>query len=187
MQFRNVIEKSLEVMSGGGVILYPTDTIWGIGGDASNESTVQKVYTIKNRAESKSLVSLVSDIEMLQSLTFVSASVIELLKNSERPTTIIYSAISGIHPSARSENGSAAVRVVKNEFCKALISALKRPLLSTSANLSGQPSPTDFQSVSLNIKESVDYIVPLYQNERIDSRPSRILKVNGDEVIVIRE
>lgn len=187
MDLSKIIDQTLEVISNGGVILYPTDTIWGIGGDATNPEVIQKIYNIKKRPDSKSLVSLVSNFKMLKSLTPVSETVQNILNNSLKPTTVIYDNVVGIHSDALAEDGSAAIRISKDEYCETLIAKFGKPIISTSANISGNPSPSGFHSVSDEIKNLVDFIVPFRQEEVSENSASTILKVVGHEVIVIRE
>jgi len=187
MEFSEIIEKSVKVISQGGIILYPTDTIWGIGGDATNPAVIERIYEIKKRSDSKSLVSLVADMTMLESISNVSPWAKFILTQSTKPTTVIYNSVRVIHHKARAEDGSAAIRIPENEFCKRLIAKLKKPLLSTSANISGEPSPNGFSSVSKEIKDMVDYIVPHEIEVNSEQTASRILKIDGKDVIVIRE
>jgi L-threonylcarbamoyladenylate synthase len=169
------IKKAVEVVQSGGVILYPTDTIWGIGCDATDEQAVEKVYEIKKRNECKALISLVSTKEDLTKIT----QNIPVEAENKNPTTIIYSEINGLAKNLLAENGSAAIRIVQDEFCKRLIAKLNKPIVSTSANLSGAPSPTQFTEIADEIKNTVDYIVNLRQNE-IMTTPSEILLINTD-------
>ena len=169
------INKAVEVLQCGGVILYPTDTIWGIGCDATDEQAVEKVYKIKKRNESKALISLVSTKEDLTKLT----QNIPIEAENKNPTTIIYNEVNGLAKNLLAENGSAAIRIVQDEFCKRLITKLNKPIVSTSANLSGTPSPTQYSEIADEIKNNVDYIVNLRQNE-IMTTPSEILLINTD-------
>ncbi|MCI1778730.1 MAG: threonylcarbamoyl-AMP synthase [Bacteroidales bacterium] len=182
------IEKATEVLRKGGIILYPTDTIWGIGCDATNADAVAKVFEIKNRAESKSLITLVSDADMIGKYVRVFPQVANmLLEVNDKPMTIIYPGATGLASNVIAEDGSVGIRVPQHEFCQRLIKKFGRPIVSTSANMSGDPSPAKFEDVSEKIKESVDYIV----NKRYDTdpthSPSQIIKVglNG-EVKIIR-
>lgn len=187
MNLNEVIEKAAKLIADGAVILYPTDTIWGIGGDATNPDVIQKIYKIKKRSDSKSLVSLVSDLKMLESMTEVTDKVKNLLTETKKPTTVIYNSVLGIHQKALADDGSAAIRIPNNAFCQQLIQLINKPLISTSANLSGAPSPTGFESISEEIKEAVDFIVPSSFDMNSNETASRILKLEGDHIIVIRE
>ena len=169
------INKAVEVLQSGGVILYPSDTIWGIGCDATNEQAVEKIYKIKKRNESKALICLVSTKEELTKITQNIPSQAE----GKKPTTIIYNQINGLANNLLAENRSAGIRIVQDVFCKKLITKLNKPIVSTSANLSGKLSPTQFLEIADEIKNNVDYIVNLRQNE-IMTTPSEILLINTD-------
>ncbi|WP_196891552.1 L-threonylcarbamoyladenylate synthase [Aureivirga marina] len=181
------IQNTIEALKKEEVILYPTDTIWGIGCDATCEKAVQRIYEIKNRVATKSMIILVSDIEMLQDyVEKVPEKAIEIIKNQTRPTTIIYEGAKNLAKNVISSDGTIAIRVVDNEFCKELIKNYKKPIVSTSANLSGEPSPSSFKEISKPILDNVDYIVNL-QREKISSIASRIIMISGEEIKVIRE
>jgi len=169
------ILESLKVLKSGGVILYPTDTIWGIGCDATNSEAINKVYQIKKRTESKALISLVEDKNHLLKITNKAPEEAE----RKKPTTIIYNNISGLASNLKAQNGSAAVRIVQDNFCQKLIKKFKKPIISTSANISGKNSPTQFSEISEEIKNNVDYIVNLRKNE-IMNISSSIIKINKD-------
>jgi L-threonylcarbamoyladenylate synthase len=163
----------------GNVILYPTDTVWGIGCDAENAAAVQKIYKIKEREESKSMILLVADQQML--LHYVQSLPVDfeqLAARQERPTTYVFSEPKNLPEEVLSEDGTVAIRVTKDEFCHRLIRQIGRPLVSTSANISGEPTPRTFAEVSEIIKQRVDYIVPWRQEDVMESRPSRIVKMN---------
>lgn len=169
------INKAVEVLQSGGVILYPSDTIWGIGCDATNEQAVEKIYKIKKRNESKALICLVSTKEELTKITQNIPSQAE----GKKPTTIIYNQVNGLANNLLAKNRSAGIRIVQDVFCKKLITKLNKPIVSTSANLSGKLSPTQFLEIADEIKNNVDYIVNLRQNE-IMTTPSEILLINTD-------
>ena len=169
------INKALTILKSGGIILYPTDTIWGIGCDATNEKAVAKVIELKQRNESKALISLVGDKKQLTTLT----KQIPKEAESDKPTTIIYANISGIANNLIANDGTAAIRIVQDHFCKQLIQKFGKPIVSTSANISGENTPEQFAGISEEIKNNVDYIVNLRQNE-IMSNPSHILLINKD-------
>ena len=174
-------QKLIEVKT----ILYPTDTVWGIGCDPFSFEAVSKVYELKKRSESKSLIVLVSSISMLKKHVTVPQSVIELLKKAKKPTTIIYENPKGFAKNAIASDGTIAIRVVQDAFCRKLIKRFQKPIISTSANVSGAATPKSFQEISQPILEGVDYIVNLHQN-RTDAKPSTILKVVGREVQILR-
>ena len=169
------ISQALQILKNGGLILYPTDTIWGIGCDAKNENAVSKIFELKKRSESKTLISLVGDKKQLITLTKQIPNEI----NSNKPTTIIYTNISGLAKNLIANDGTAAIRIVQDNFCKQLIQKFDNPIVSTSANISGEPSPNQFSEISEEIKNNVDYVVNLRQNE-IMSNSSDILLINED-------
>jgi len=183
---KRIVRKSLEILRDGKTILYPTDTVWGLGCDATNEEAVARIFTIKKRSESKSLVILVDSLEMLRNYTEkIPKEVLEILKYSERPTTIIYSSSLGLAKNVIAKDNTVAIRVVKHNFCKQLIKSFGKPIVSTSANISGIPSPQSFKEINKSILDAVDYVVNL-QLDAIAKTPSRIIKMNkngGFEVI----
>ena len=182
------IENSLSILKKGETLLYPTDTVWGIGCDATNYDAVSKVYEIKNRVESKSLVVLVNSLEMLSDyVKEIPLKVIEVLHKSTSPTTIIYNNPIGFASNCVASDNTIAIRIVKNEFCKQLIHQFAKPIVSTSANISGNPTPKSFSEIDKAILDSVDYVVNLHREE-INSKSSTILKVNNDgSVLTIRK
>ena len=182
------ISNALKKLDSGCTLLYPTDTVWGIGCDATNEIAVSKIYKIKNREESKSLIILVDSFEMLSNyVENISEKVKEILKKATKPTTIIYRNPKGIAVNCIAKDNTIAIRIVQNDFCKELINKLGKPIVSTSANVSGKPTPKSFSEISTTILDSVDYIVNL-QQEKITTASSRILKITDDnKVEVIRE
>lgn len=170
----------------GKVILYPTDTVWGIGCDATNEDAVAKIYQIKQRQESKSLIVLVSSLHMLKQYVSVSKKEKELLKNAKKPTTIIYKNPKGLAKNTLAKDQTIALRIVQDDFCRKLIKRIGKPIVSTSANVSGKPTPKSFSEIDQAILESVDYIVNLHQDS-IAEKSSAILKVEDGKVVVLRE
>ncbi|MAO33631.1 MAG: translation factor Sua5 [Flavobacteriales bacterium] len=170
---QNEIDKALEVLEKGGSILYPTDTIWGVGCDATNEDAITKIFKIKKRAENKSLISLVANKEQLKNLI----GNIPNIDITSSPTTIIYPSAIGLNKNLLADNGSAAIRIVQDEFCQRLITKFGKAIVSSSANISGKPSPKNFSEISTEIKSSVDYIVNLRHNELM-IMPSKILIIN---------
>ena len=169
------LKKALSTLKEGGIILYPTDTIWGLGCDATNAEAVAKIYSIKKRVDSKALISLVADKNQLQEHTAVS------IKQAENnlPTTIIYQQVSGLTSSLLGGSTSAAIRIVQDDFCKQLIQLLGKAIVSTSANISEDQTPKQFSEISDEIKNNVDYIVNLRQNELMTTA-STILMINKD-------
>ena len=183
------IKKTLDILYAGGIILYPTDTIWGIGCDASNEKAVQKIYEIKKRADSKSMLILIDDATRIPSYVEEMPELAwDLIELSEKPLTIIYSGAKNLAKNLIAEDDSVGIRVSRDEFTQELIRRFKKPIVSTSANISGQPAPAFFDEISEEIKSSVDYVVNHRQDDFTKSTPSGIIKlgVNG-EVKVIRE
>ena len=172
------IDKALATLKQGGIILYPTDTVWGIGCDATNTDAIAKIFKLKKRIETKALISLVASKEQLNSIT----EAIPYLDITSSPTTIIYPNVKGLSQNLLAENGSAAIRIVQDEFCQKLILSLEKAIVSTSANISGEISPKQFSEISEEIKKNVDYIVNLRQNELM-STPSHILMINEDTSI----
>ena len=181
------VEKALTFLNDNGVILYPTDTVWGIGCDATNSEAVKKVYILKSREESKSLIILVDSIEMLAKyLKSVPKEALEYLSNTTNPTTIIYSNPINLAQNTVASDNTIAIRIVQNEFCKKLIKEFGKPIVSTSANVSGEPTPKSFSEISLAIVNNVDYVVNLHQ-DRIAEKSSTIVKIEDGNMIVIRE
>ncbi len=182
------IESSLKALNEGGILIYPTDTIWGIGCDATSEQAVARIYEIKKRAESKSLVTLVSDWEMLKKYVPVLPSgVSEFLKEETKPTTVIYADPQGIAGNAISSDNTIAIRMPKNDFCVELIRAFGKPFISTSANYSGSPSPTCFDDIEEGLLAKADYIVNLSRHE-IQESASQIVRFDQDgQIIYIRK
>jgi len=186
--FCKMIEEAVQKIKTGKVLLYPTDTVWGLGCDATNEKAVDKIFKIKKRAESKSLIILVNSVEMLLDyVDFIPKKALEILKNSKRPTTIVYPKAKALAKNVIAADDTVAIRIVKNDFCEKLITDFGKPIVSTSANISGDPTPKSFSEISHAILDSVDYVVDL-QEELNSGISSRILKINLDDTIeVIRE
>ncbi len=182
-----MIKEVVNNLRKGNTILYPTDTVWGLGCDATNEESVKKIYQIKNREESKSLIILVDSIEMLKNyVDKISDKVFGILNKSKRPTTVIYNNPKNLAENTIASDNTIAIRIPKDEFCQKLIKEFGKPIVSTSANISGKPTPKSFSEISKAILNSVDYVVDLHQEKRSE-KSSRILKIDGDSVIVIRE
>lgn len=180
--------KAADVVLEGGVILYPTDTIWGLGCDAGNEEAVQRIRQIKGRQEDKSFIILVRDEEQLKAqVQHVPEQALALIRETSRPLTVIYEGVQKLADGVYANDGTVAIRVVRDAFCQRLIEEMERPLVSTSANLSGQATKGDFQSIPQAIKGAVDYVVAYRQDEPISSPPSKIVKVTDGGIAVIRE
>lgn len=180
------IKKACQVMREGGVILYPTDTIWGIGCDATNEEAVRRVYEIKRRADSKAMLVLVDSAVKVdfyvQDVPEVAWDLIEL---ADKPLTIIYSGARNLAPNLLAEDGSVGIRVTSEKFSKRLCQQFRKAIVSTSANVSGQPSPQNFSEISEEIKSAVDYIVDYRREETTQAKPSSIIKLDKGGVIKI--
>ena len=173
-------------MNSGRLILYPTDTVWGLGCDATSKEAVSKIYELKNREESKSLVILVDSLKMLQKyVEVIPNEVLILLEKTLSPTTIIYSNPNSLAENTIASDRTIAIRIPNHEFCQSLIKKFGKPIVSTSANISGKPTPTSFSEISQPILEGVDYVVNL-EREKITDKSSTILKLVGDKVEVIR-
>ena len=176
-------------MSRGGVILYPTDTIWGIGCDATNEEAVRRVYEIKHRADSKAMLVLVdSPVKVDFYVSDVPDVAWNLIELTTKPLTIIYSGARNLAPNLLAEDGSVGIRVTQETFSMQLCRQFRKAIVSTSANISGQPSPASFSEISEDIKRAVDYIVNYRQEETGHPKPSSIIKLGQGGVInIIRE
>jgi L-threonylcarbamoyladenylate synthase len=183
------IKLAVDVLKKGGTILYPTDTIWGLGCDATNAEAVAKIYSIKKRAESKSLVTLVNDMDMIgRYIREIPQIAIELLEVNDAPMTIIYPGAIGLAKNVVAEDGTVGIRIPNNEFCKQLIFRLHRPIVSTSANISGEPAPQSFKDIPEEIKNSVDLIIDKSMEEESTHQASQIIKVGiKGEITVIRK
>ena len=185
----NDIKQCLDILRSGGTILYPTDTIWGIGCDATNPEAVERIYRIKKRETSKSLIVLVSDEAMLNRFVKdVPALAWDLNEMSEKPITIIYDQPRNIAANVLAEDGSCGIRIVRDEFCMSLIRKFGKPIVSTSANLSGTISPANFDGISEEIRQSVDYTVQWRQDDLSASPPSSIIRLHSNgEFTLIRK
>ncbi|RRO21915.1 L-threonylcarbamoyladenylate synthase [Flavobacteriaceae bacterium 14752] len=179
---------SLKVLKTGKLLLYPTDTVWGIGCDATDEAAVKKVYLLKQRDDSKALVCLVKDFDMLSKyVESIPDRALEYLKQTESPTTIIYPKAKHLAENLIAEDGSIAMRICQTEFCQNLLKEFDKPIVSTSANISGEPTPKGFEEIDDQILTGVDYVVNLH-DENSDTKPSRIIKFNSEgQVQIIRD
>ncbi len=183
------IKKACQIMSEGGIILYPTDTIWGIGCDATNEEAVRRVYEIKQRSDSKALLVLVdTSVKVDFYVEDVPDVAWDLIDMAEKPLTIIYSGARNLAPNLLAEDGSVGIRVTNEEFSHRLCQQFRKAIVSTSANISGLPSPATFAEISEEVKAKVDYIVGYRQNETGHPKPSSIIKLEKGGVFkIIRE
>jgi L-threonylcarbamoyladenylate synthase len=182
-------DEILTVIRNGEVVLYPTDTIWGIGCDATNEKAVEKIIDIKSRRSDKGFVVLVDSIEMLKKFVqHVHPRVETLISFHERPLTVVYNEGKGVAQKVMADDGSLAVRVVQDPFCRELIKQFGKPLVSTSANVSGEPFPAHFGEISSEIFEKVDFVVKYKQDSKVQGEPSVIVRLNDQEELdFIRE
>ena len=191
---KTIIDSALQVLRSGGVILYPTDTIWGLGCDATNPQAVERIFQIKKRPEAKSLVLLASDLNMVAKYVKAIPNIaIDLVEVNDRPMTIIYpdaitSDVADRHYIARNavaEDGSVGIRIPLSEFCVELARKLGRPIVSTSANISGEPSPQVFADIPQEIRDAVDYVVPQRLEKDSTGFASQIIKVEMDGCVQI--
>lgn len=178
----------IDILRNGGVILYPTDTIWGIGCDATNVEAINKIFKIKQREKGKAMIILVENEKRLQELVDVPEIAWEIIDLSEKPVTIIYDNPCGLPKELLAEDGSIGIRLVKDDFCKKLISKLNKPLVSTSANISGDKSPIKFSDINKDIINLVDYVVEEHREEIAKWKNSSIIRIwKNNQVKVIRE
>lgn len=177
MDYREDISNALQVLRNGGVILYPTDTIWGLGCDATNGKAVERIFRIKKRNEDKSLIILINSVTMLEKyVESVPEAAINLIEVSERPLTIIYPSGRNLDEGVYAADGSAGIRICHDSFCNELITKFGRPIVSTSANVSGMTAPATFQEIDRKIIKSADYTVTYRQNDLTKSVPSSVIK-----------
>jgi len=185
--FEEEVEKALAVLREGGVILYPTDTIWGLGCDATNAGAIARIYSIKQRPDSKSLIILLADErDVLQYVAAPDPSVFDFIGEQERPTTVIFEDAIGLPDNLVAADGSIAIRLVRDEFCRHLIKRLRKPLVSTSANISGEPSPPFYSGVSTEVRAAADHIVSWRQDDEQPAAPSQIIRWVNGEVVYLR-
>lgn len=182
------LKKAQEVLYKGGLILYPTDTIWGIGCDATNEEAVKRVYDLKKRVDSKAMLILVDNPAKLQFYVREVPEVAwDLVELSEKPLTIIYPGARNLASNLLAEDGSIGIRLTKELFTKSLCERFRKAIVSTSANVSGEPSPRFFNEISTEIVEGVDYVVNYRQHEKTLASPSSIVKLGiGGQIQIIR-
>lgn len=182
MNLKETVEREAghcaDIIRKGGIILYPTDTIWGLGCDATNTEAVKRIFKIKQREESKSLIVLVeSENHLSKYVRTVPEMAWPLIENSERPLTIVYPGAVNLSPAVVAEDGTVGIRIPKHEFCNRLLHKFKKPIVSTSANISGEPSPSCFDEISEAVKSQVDYIVNLENEKKRKGIPSVIIKM----------
>lgn len=175
------IDHCLKVLEQGGTILYPTDTVWGIGCDATNDEAVKKIFMIKQRAAQKSLIVLVADQkDILKYVASPDPEVFDFIRSASKPTTIIYDGVMGLAAGLVQGDGTAAIRVPNEKFCRHLLKRFRRPVVSTSANFSGDPAPRNFMEIVNDIRTAVDYVVRYRQDDDGIAEASTIIKWNRD-------
>lgn len=182
------LKNALQVLRNGGVILYPTDTVWGLGCDATNTDAVKKIFEIKRREDSKSMLVLMENPNMLRAyITEVPEIAWELIEVSDKPLTIIYPGAKNLAPNLIAEDGTIGIRITAETFTEHLIQQFRRPIVSTSANLSGKPTPQNFNQIEEEILTVVDYVVQYRQDDISKSKPSSIIKLGlGGQIQIIR-
>jgi L-threonylcarbamoyladenylate synthase len=184
-------DAALHILLSGGILLYPTDTVWGIGCDATNEEAVRKIFTLKQRADSKAMIVLMdSPLRLQKYVQTVPEAAWELIAASNtpensRPITIIYPNAINLAPSLVADDGSIGIRLTIERFTQDLCAKLERPLVSTSANISGMPTPANFNQISEDIKDGVDYVCHYRRNDESKHRPSSIIKINNDNTFIL--
>ena len=187
-KLKEEVRKACEVLKNGGIILYPTDTIWVIGCDATNELAVKRIYELKHREDNKALLVLLDDVGKLASYVEVPDVAYELLEVNDKPMTIIYPNAKNLAKNLIAQDRTIGIRITSEAFTKALLYRFRKPIVSTSANISGEPSPKCFAEISDAVKSVVDYVVDFRQEETSNPAPSSIIKLGvGGEIQIIRK
>lgn len=185
--FEKDIDKCLDTLTKGGLILYPTDTVWGIGCDATNEKAVEKIYQLKRRSDEKAMIVLVADErDIMQHVAAPDLSLFDYLDKTTKPTTVVYDGALGFAENLIAKDGSIAIRICNDEFCRQLIKRFRKPIVSTSANISGMPAPKMFKEITDEIKKGVDHVVQFKQLDETPAQPSSLIKWNNGEVTILR-
>ena len=185
--FEKDIEKCLDTLKGGRLILYPTDTVWGIGCDATNVEAIEKIYKLKRRSDEKAMIVLLADErDIMQHVAAPDLSLFDHLDKTTKPTTVVYEGALGFAGNIVANDGSIAIRICKDEFCRQLIKRFRKPIVSTSANISGLPAPKIFKEIPDEIKNGVDYIVQYRRDDERISEPSSLIKWNNGNVTILR-
>ena len=180
------LKEAVKVMKEGGIILYPTDTVWGIGCDAANEEAVRKIYELKKREDSKSMLVLVGSEGMLQrTVKDVPEIAWQLIEAAVNPMTIIYDHPTVVADCLKAEDGSLGIRITSEKFSRMLCERMRGPIVSTSANVSGKPTPMTFAEISSEIKNGVDYVCRFRQKEKASSKPSNIIKITRENIVKV--
>lgn len=187
-EFGNDVNQALKTLQMGGIIIYPTDTIWGIGCDATNRAAVERVYSIKKRTEQKAMIVLMPEISWLSSyVRYVPEVAFQLIEVADKPLTLVLEGAFNLASNLMAPDGSIAVRIVRDPFCKALLEKFRKPIVSTSANFSGEPAPALFTDIEPRLLAMVDYVVTWRQNDLTPGKPSSIIRLGpGGEVSIIR-
>ena len=184
--FGNDIEECISVLRNGGIILYPTDTIWGIGCDATNEKAVERIFQLKNRPDQKALIVLVADeMDVLKHVANTDLRVFDYVKQSPRPVTVVYEGAIGLADNLVGKDGSVAIRITDDTFCKHLIKRFRKPIVSTSANVSGEPPARYFSEIKDDIKNGVDFVVKYRQDDDNIASPSMVIRWNKDATVTV--
>ena len=183
------VDAAVEALKAGDIILYPTDTVWGIGCDATNPDAVARVFELKKRPDSKSLVTLVADADMLgKYVKVIPETAINLIEVNDRPMTIDYPGAMNLAPNVIAEDGTAAIRIPQSEFCVQVIRKFRKAIVSTSANISGEPAPSFYEDIPMEIIDGVDHVVDPCLEEGATGEPSQIIKVGlHSEIEIIRQ
>ena len=183
------LKKAVDVLRNGGVILYPTDTIWGLGCDATNEEAAARIYAIKKRSDSKSMLVLMENVNLLERyVEEVPAIAYDLIEVTDKPMTIIYPGARNLAKNLIAEDGTIGIRITSENFTRQLIQRFRKPVVSTSANISGKPSPATFTDISEEIKAAADYVVNYRQDDLTPTSPSSIIKLGvGGQIEILRK
>jgi len=185
-EYAKDINSCLSVLRSGGIILYPTDTVWGIGCDATNAEAVARIYRLKNRSDEKSMIVLVAEEkDVLRYVAAPDLAVFDYLKQVTKPTTVVYDGALLLANNLVARDGSVAIRICHDPFCKQLIKRLGKPIVSTSANLSASPTPKIFDEISTEVREGVDYVVHYRRSDRQIAEPSSVVRWNKDGSLTI--
>lgn len=177
--------EEVNILKNGGIILYPSDTIWGLGCDATQPLAIKKIIGLKGREDTKNLIILIKDIDMLRNyVEYIPDIALRLIEQEKNPLTIIYPKSKNLPTKYLSQNQSIGIRIIKHKYCHEIISKLNKPLVSTSANISGEPSPKNFNSIDNRIKQGVDFIADLDQDTSNKETPSKIILIKEDGNII---
>lgn len=186
MEWEHDIQQCVAALRRGGIILYPTDTVWGLGCDATNAAAVSRIYALKNRIASKAMIILVADDrDILEWVSAPDSQVFDYLDTLAQPTTIVFDGVVGLADNLLADDGTLGIRVVRDEFCRHLIKRLGKPIVSTSANRSGDLPPSTFDAIDPAIKEGVDYIAHYRRDDPTPRLPSRVVRWNKDGSITV--